>query len=522
MRLVTAAEMRAIDRHAIDQVGIPSLVLMENAGLKVLLTLEKVLAGLLNKRFTVVCGKGNNGGDGLVVARHLFNHQIAVHTFIIGQPRDLSPDAATNLKMLENSGYRPTFVSLPEDIDQLRVALEFSDVVVDALYGTGFSGVLEGIPAEAVRVMNLAGCRKVALDVPSGLCADSGRCSGPAFQADLTVTLGMPKLGLYLPPGCDLAGEVWVADIGLPFVSFESVPGRTTLLTQRVAASLMPQRPEHGHKGTFGHLLILAGSDEYQGAGSLVTYGALRSGAGLVTWGMPEGLNARISCEVLPDVIVRNFPSDSGGFDIGEEQVCDLAGVYRAIAAGSGWGRGESRRKTVRSLLRQWAGPLLLDADALNAVESIGELASYGESLVLTPHPGELARLTGQSVQSIREDPLRAAAAFIERVPCVLVLKGPVTIIMKCDGQAFILSRPNSGLARGGSGDLLAGLIGGFLAQGMPPFLAAAVGAWLHAEAGHIARQELGADAMTVTEMASLIPRAFRRLRGEEAAPAAG
>lgn len=522
MRLVTADEMRAIDRHAIDTVGIPGLVLMENAGIKVLLTLEKALSGLMEKRFTVVCGKGNNGGDGLVVARHLFNHQIPVHTFIIGERRDLSPDAAVNLKILENSGYRPVFVSLPEDLDQLRVALEFSDVAIDALFGTGFSGQVEGFAREVVRAFNEAGCRKVALDVPSGLCASTGRCSDPTIRADLTVTLGMPKLGLYLAPGCDFAGEVWVADIGLPPASFEAVPGKTTLLTQRQAASLMPIRSEHGHKGTFGHLLILAGSHEYQGAGSLVTYGALRSGVGLVTLGMPENLNARMSCEVLPEAIVRGFPATDGGFDLNEEQVGDLAGIYRAIVAGPGWGRGESRRRTVRSLLNTWAGPLLLDADALNAVDSMAELAPHAESLILTPHPGEMARLTGRSVQSIREEPLQAAAAFIERVPCVLVLKGAVTVVMNPEGQAFILSRPNSGMARGGSGDLLAGLIGGLLAQGLPPFIAAGIGCWIHAEAAQIARSQLGADAMTVSETASLIPRAFRRLRGEEAPSAAG
>ncbi|MBF0503022.1 MAG: NAD(P)H-hydrate dehydratase [Candidatus Riflebacteria bacterium] len=516
MRLVTATEMQAIDRHAIEQIGIPSLVLMENAGLKALLTLERALSGLGGKRFTIVCGRGNNGGDGLVMARHLFNHQIEVNTFIVGSPSELSPDATANLKILLNSNYQPIFMTQTEDLDHLRVALEFSDIAVDAIYGTGFSGHIEGYPREVVRIFNASRSKKISIDVPSGLCSNTGRLSNPSVIADLTVTLGLPKLGLYLHPGCETVGEIWVADIGLPQVSCDTIPGSVSLLTPRLASLLLPSRSNHAHKGSFGHLLILAGSAAYQGAGVLTSYGALRSGTGLVTLGLPAGLSEKMNVDVLPETILRACPSRDGGFAFGEAEVREFAGLYRAIVAGPGWGRSPDRRRSLQALINGWAGALLLDADALNAIEDTAQLANHCGDLVLTPHLGEMSRLTGKTVSAIRDDLLGTATEFTQRTKCVLVLKGSITVIMDPSGQTFLCARPNSGLARGGSGDLLSGLIGGMLAQGISAFAAAALGVHLHAEAAEIARSELGADAMTVSEIASFLPRAFRRLRGED------
>ncbi|NLI76784.1 MAG: NAD(P)H-hydrate dehydratase [Candidatus Riflebacteria bacterium] len=518
MRLVTAAEMRAIDHHAIGTVGIPGLVLMENAGLKVLFTLEKYLEGVKGKRFTVICGKGNNGGDGLVVARHLFNNQVPLNVFMVFPRQELSEEARANLAILQASGFQPVFMSDTDDLERLRVALEFSDCTIDALFGTGFSGEIEGYAREVVAIANEATSRRVAIDVPSGLCATTGSVSQVTFQAHATITLGAPKVGLFLFPGRDWAGEVWVADIGLPPVSFEAVPAGQTLLTQDLAASLLPPRPEQGHKGTFGQVLILAGSGDYQGAGVLATYGALRSGAGLVTLGMPSTVLANLSCAVLPDTIVRSFPEEEGGFALDDDAVRGFAGVYRALVAGPGWGKGRHRQASLLAILGGWAGGLVLDADALAAFPDRSRVACAGSDLVLTPHLGEMARLTGQPVGSIQADPLGAARKFVAQNPCVLVLKSSTTVVVGPNGHAFLCSRPNSGLARGGAGDLLSGLIGGLIAQGMSGLHAALLGVWLHSEAGAIARAELGPEAMTISEVASLLPRAFRRLRGEERA----
>ena len=517
MRLVTATEMREIDRHAIETVGINTLILMENAGLKVLLAMEKALSGLRDKRFTVVCGKGNNGGDGLVVARHLFNNGVAVNVFIAAKPDDLSQDAAKNVKVLQNCGFQPVFMSGTEDLAKLRVTLEFSDCAIDAVYGTGFSGQITGYYAEIVKILNESGAKKIAIDVPSGLCATTGALSDPSVFAQVTITLGLPKLGLYLHPGMEAAGEIWVADIGIPQISYDAVRNATLLLTRSVASGFMPARPSQGHKGTFGHVLILAGSQDYQGAGILTSYGSLRSGAGLVSLGLPEKVSAKLNCEVLPDVILRNFPEKDGGFALDENLIGEFGGVYDAIVAGPGWGKGQTRRKSVEILAKKWPGGLVLDADALNALANSEVLENHPGNLILTPHLGEMSRLCGKSISEIKENLINISREFALKNNCVLVLKSAVPVIADPSGRVLVCSRPNSGLAKGGSGDLLAGLIGGLLAQGIPALKAAAIGVFLHAEAGEIARQELGADAMTVSEVASLLPRAFKRLRGESA-----
>ncbi|HNV68418.1 MAG TPA: NAD(P)H-hydrate dehydratase [Candidatus Ozemobacteraceae bacterium] len=519
MRLVNASEMRAIDQFAMQKIGLTSRVLMENAGLKVLFTLERVFQGLRGKRFTVVCGKGNNGGDGLVMARHLLNNGVSVNVFVVAHEQDLTGDCAFQAEVMKNCGYDCAFMTSREDLDKLRVTLEFSDVAVDALYGTGFSGNVDGYAAEVVRIFNDCRGHRVAIDVPSGVCSTTGRVSDPHVNADLTITLGLPKLGLYLPPGLDAAGDVWLADIGIPPRALEVVAPRAYLVDQRLVQTLLPTRPEQSHKGTFGHVMILAGSHEYQGAGVLATYGALRSGAGLISLGLPEDVANGMTCEVLPDVITRRFPAKDGGFALDAEQVRAFVGQYRAVVAGPGWGRQQGRRTSLLALIQNWAGGLVLDADALNLLESMTELRGHGSDLVLTPHLGEMSRLTGKSIAVLKDDLPGAARELAERAQAVVLLKSAVTVIAIPDGRIFLLSRPNSGLARGGAGDLLAGLVGGFMAQGIPGWQAAIVGAFLHSEAGRIARDELGADAMTISEVASLIPRAFRQLRGEVSPP---
>lgn len=517
MRLVTASEMRSVDSHAIESVGIDSAILMENAGLKVLFAMEKILLGLRQKTFAIVCGRGNNGGDGLVVARHLFNNHVNVNTFIAGRRDELSPDAAKNLAILERCGYQPVFLRDLEDLDRFRVTLEFSDVILDAVYGTGFSGNrIEGYTGELIKLMNEAKAKKIALDVPSGLSATTGQVADPCVRADFTVTLGLPKLGLYLYPGLEAAGEVWIADIGLPQVSYDSVPVGSMLLNSLVAGSIMPTRSENSHKGTFGHVLILAGSHEYKGAGVLASYGALRSGVGLVTLGMPENVAGSLHCEVLPDVITRTFREKEGGFNFGEREVTELIGTYRSIVAGPGWGKNPSRLKSLESLLRIWAGGLVLDADALNLLSDINILKNHVSDLIITPHLGEAARLCGKTVSEISANLPDVARECARLANCVVVLKSSVTLIADPDGKLLVSSRPNSALAKGGSGDLLSGLIGGLMCQGLAAFHAAGAGVFLHAEAATIARTELGSDAVTVSEIASYLPRAFKRMRGEE------
>jgi NAD(P)H-hydrate epimerase len=516
MRLFTTEEMRAADRHAIETIGIPGLVLMENAGIKALITLEKILGGLKGKRFTIVCGKGNNGGDGLVIARHLFNNNVATQVFIVAPPEEMSAEARQNCEILANNGLEPALLKSRRDIDRLRIAMEFSECVVDCLFGIGIKGDITGFPADLVRAMNDTRACRVAIDVPSGLCATTGNLSDPSFNAQYTITLGAPKIGLFVFPGKRAAGEVWVADISLPEASAASAGCQHFLLTSDMVASILPPRDDGMHKGDGGKTLLLAGSAEYPGAGIIASYGALRSGTGIVQLLLPDCLRGNLSCQVLPEVIVNYLPSHDGGFAIDAGQAGELSGYTGCLLVGPGWGRSNSRAESLKQVLKSWKNLAVADADALNLISDHKLLKHAAGPLILTPHVGEMARLTGKTIDEIKGDHIGIAREFAVKHKLLVVLKSAVTVIADPGGNVFICSRPNSGMARGGSGDLLAGLICGLAASGISPLHAAIAGVFLLAEAGEIARNELGADAMTVSETASYIPAAFKKLRGNE------
>lgn len=515
MRLLTSDEMRAADLHAIDKVGISSLVLMENAGIKALLTLEKILGGLRQRRFCIVCGKGNNGGDGLVIARHLANNRVPVYIFLLAEPDKLSADARTNLEILKGMQVDFTLVKNEDDLSRMRIGMEFSDCLVDCIFGTGFSGEISGFYDDVVAAMNDSRAIKVSIDLPSGLCASTGKVASTSFIADYTITLGAPKLGLFLYPGKKYAGEVWVADIGIPEVSFTAAGNKNYLLTQQLAETLIPERHEQMHKGNAGKVLILAGSDQFQGAGIMASYGALRSGAGIVFLGLPDSLRGNLSCQILPETILSWFSSEDGGFALDAETIEGLNGRFRSLLAGPGWGRGEQRTRSLELLVNKWHGQLILDADALNALDKPEILKNAAMIPVLTPHIGEMARLCNKTIEEVSENSLELARKFACENRIILVLKSAVTLIADPTGRVFVSSRPNSGLARGGSGDLLAGLIAGLAATLVSPLNAAIVGVHLLSDAAEAAVADLGADAVTISEVASYLPKAFKKLRGE-------
>ncbi len=515
MRLLTADEMRAADAHAIKKIGIPSLVLMENAGVKSLFTLERILNGLRNRRFCIVCGKGNNGGDGLVIARHLVNNQVSSYVFLLASPDKLSPDARINLDILARMNVEFVVIKDEDDVNRLRIAMEFSDCILDCIFGNGFSGEISGLNAAVVNAMNDSRAVKVAIDLPSGLCASTGKNSLVSFHADYTITLGAPKIGLFLFPGKNIAGEVWVADIGIPAESFAVAGSQNFLLTRQLCETLIPSRSQQMHKGDAGKVLIFAGSDQYQGAAVLASYGALRSGAGMVHLALPDTLRTSLSCQLLPETIVSWHPSLDGGFKLESDDIEKLNGRFRSLLAGPGWGRSESCKRSLQNLLGAWHGPLVLDADALNLISDPTELKKTVSVPVITPHLGEMSRLCGKSIEEIKNDSVSIAREFAVNNRVIVVLKSAVTIVADHTGRAFILSRPNSGLARGGSGDLLSGLIAGLTATGISQLNAALAAVHLIADAAEAAVAELGADALTISEIASYLPRAFRKLRGE-------
>lgn len=502
MRVVGSAEMREIDRAAIEGAGIPSLSLMERAGGAVARVAVELAAP--GGRFVVVCGGGNNGGDGYVAARLLRAEGRDARVLAVVAAERLSPDAGAVREQAERAG-------VPIDEGVLALSAGGGDVVVDALLGTGLSRAPEGVHAEAIALMEAArrtGARVLAVDVPSGLSADTGRPLGPCVRADRTVTFAYAKRGLVLHPGAALAGEVTVEDIGIPPEAAARVPVECELLTEAEAALLVPPLPLEAHKGDAGRLLVVAGSPGKTGAAHLALTGALRGGAGLVT------LAAR--AEVLPLALAGRPEAMSlalaGGGPLGRADLEALSAAAEgadALAIGPGIPRGPETAELLVALLERARRPALLDADALNALAeapgALETLAGGGVPLVLTPHPGEMARLCGTSIGEIQSDRIGVAAARARAWRATVVLKGARTVVAAPDAPPAIIPTGNPGLATGGTGDVLAGLCGALLAGGLAPGAAARAAAWVHGRAGDLAARRAGQRGLVAGDLGEAI-----------------
>lgn len=513
MKLFTAEQMRSIDRYAIENIGIPSVVLMENAGTKALLSLEKILGTLKDKKITILCGKGNNAGDGFVIARHLLNNFVPVNIFLIDEPT--AKDAKTNLQILRSSGFSPIYIEKNEDLKKLKIAVEFSDCVIDCLFGTGFKGEIEGVYADAISVINASSVCKVSIDMPSGVCATTGRASQVTFKADYTICLAAPKVGMFLLPGKEFVGKIFITDIGIPQLCYQAEKSTCHLLTTDFTKTFLPLRKETIHKKQAGTVVIFAGSQQYGGAPVLASYGALRSGAGVVKLYMPDCLSGRVPFNVLPEVIIKYTDSKNGVLNLNTEELNDWLKNANAVLLGPGISIDSLTQNALEQLLDSCECPLILDADALSSVAKTDDLSKTKAKLIITPHLGEFAHLTGISTKEINDDIIKIAQEFAIKHNLILVLKSAITLIAEPNANVFVASNPNSGLAKAGSGDLLSGLIAGLAATGMQPLNAALIGVSLLSDAARLTRNDLGADSMTVSEVAANIPRAFKMLRGE-------
>jgi len=501
MRLVGSAEMREIDRAAIEGFGIPGLTLMDRAGRAVAET-AAAMAGAAG-RIVVLCGGGNNGGDGYVAARLLRGAGRDAHVVTLVPGSQLGADARVVREQAERAG-----VPIDEQGELSAFEAGPGDVLVDALFGTGLSRAPDGAFAEAIdRVNRLRerGARVLAVDIPSGLSADTGRPLGACIRADRTVTFGFMKRGLFIHPGAAYAGEVEVVDIGIPPGAAERVPVRCEILTEAEARALLPPRPPDAHKGDAGRLLVVAGSLGKTGAAHLALLGALRGGAGLVTLATRE--------EVLPFALAgrpeaMSLPLIGAGPLARADLEPLLAAARQADAAviGPGIPRGPETAVLLRGFLAGAGIPAVLDADALNAIA--GEGALSGElpaGLVLTPHPGEMARLCGQGVDDVQRDRIGVAAAGAARWGATVVLKGARTVVADRSGPPAVIPTGNAGMASGGTGDVLAGLVGALLAGGLPPFAAARVGAWVHGRAGDLAARRWGERGLLAGDLADAL-----------------
>lgn len=519
VKVLTAAAMREVDRRTIEECGLPGIVLMENAAMRVveaILSLRPAPVQVL-----MAAGPGNNGGDGLAAARLLQQAGFAVTLWSTVAPGGYRGDAAINEQFLRHSGFAVKHILDYGALGELRADLDRADLVVDALFGTGLSRAAEGVSAAVIEAVNAAAAPVLAVDLPSGIRADSGEAPGAAVQARWTVSLAFPKPGLLQHPGAALAGEVMVGEIGIP--AHLAAAEKAAVTTAELLYPALPARPQSSHKGSFGRVLVIAGSTGMSGAAVLASEAALRGGAGLVYLAAPASLCTALGAQ-LREVIVIPLPESAPG--VIEPQAAGLllekALRCDALAAGPGLAPLKETAALIGELLRRTPCPAVLDAGALAALASHPKegrralLQGAGQPVLLTPHPGEMAALTGLSTGEIQRDRPAAARRFAREWGCILVLKGAGTISASPGGEIRFNPTGGPALATAGTGDLLTGLLASLLAQGTAPFEAAAAAAYIHGLAGDLLPEGRGYRAGDILER---FPEAFQRLRREAAAP---
>jgi NAD(P)H-hydrate epimerase len=534
-RVLSAAESRAVDRQLVARTGLPSLVLMENAGRGIA---EVVLGRLASRRqarggrrVIIVCGPGNNGGDGFVVARHLWlagQGEFSVEVYLATPEDRLSGDAALMFRALTGALPEVRIVdrSRQDDAAAWRADLAGADLVVDALFGTGLRAAVAGIPAIAIGAINAArrqGALVVAADVPSGIDADTGRSLGVAVEADVTATVGTHKLGLVLDAAASV-GDVEVVGLGFPFRESDAeapsppAPDRRApscyLLAESDVRERLPRRAADAFKGTAGHLVVVAGSAGKTGAAVLVAKAAMRTGAGLVTVATTSAAQAALDAKVI-EIMTASYSAGEDADD-GSRAAIDLLlerPQVRALALGPGIPVGPRMHSLVRALVSGLGLPMVIDADGLNLLgpDAAALLAEASAPRVVTPHPGEMARMVGVRSADVQANRLATARDFAERSRAIVVLKGARTLIAAPDGTVFVSPIAEPALATAGSGDALTGVIGGLIVQGTDPLVAAQIGVLLHGRAGSVAAAVHGTNGVMAGDLPDAVAEVARR-----------
>lgn len=533
MKIVTAEEMRLLERQAAEK-GLTSDILMENAGLSVAKEALRLCGGVIGKRIVVLVGPGNNGGDGLVAARHLHNWGAAVRVYLCQRNTSQRPPTRTSHGLQINEDKKldlvlemgiPT-IQAAEDkgLTSLESSLASADCVLDALLGTGKARPIEGIMALVAQKLRQAKAKHsrlmvASVDLPSGLNPNSGTMDPNGVQADVTIALGYPKVGLFSFPGAQNVGELRVVDIGLPEVLGKDVS--LELMTSIWASSVLPARPLDANKGSFGRVLVFAGSINYIGAAYLACAGAARSGAGLVTLATPCSLVPVVAGK-LTEVTYLPLPETSPGLLLPSDEFLKAGQTYYdACLIGCGLGQSPGATKLVKRVTvsgeistKCW----VIDADALNILSpDISGWQKLGNNVILTPHPGEMARLVGCSVEEIQSHRIKVAREMAVKWGKVVVLKGAFTVVANQEGYVMLSPFANPGLSTAGTGDVLAGIIAGLAAQGLSAWDAAACGVYVHGASGEIMRQEIGDAGLLASDLLPAIPRAIKTLKAEGA-----
>ncbi len=514
MKVVTASEMRGIDRTTIEDIGIPSMVLMERAGISVVKRIIEKFPVI--QPVAVLSGGGNNGGDGLVIARELQRAGYNVKVFLLSPEDRLSKDCRNQYEIVKKLGLKVVINRAPSGKD-LK-----DSIVVDAIIGTGLNKPLRDNLSKIVRLVNQYASYVVAVDIPTGISSDTGEVMGEAVRADTTVTFGLPKIGHLLPPGSEYTGELFVEDIGFPPHLTNSDSLKVELIEEDIIKALIPYREQDTHKGDYGHILIVGGSVGKTGATLMAARAALKAGAGLVTIALPDAAAKALMGSVLEEMMLPLPCSEDGTISMTAlDSIMDFIHERAdVLAIGPGLGRSKETWQLVRELVRLSPLPMVIDADGLNALSESGYeglkrlFCKTISPSVLTPHLGEMSRLAGCSTEEVRANRLDISRSFSEETAAVLVLKGAPTVISTPEGNQYINSTGNPGMATAGAGDVLTGIIAALIGQNLSPVDASIAGVYIHGLSGDIAARHLTEYSLTAGELIKFLPDAFRRLLG--------
>lgn len=516
MKVSLVKEMRLVDKRAGEVYGLPEILLMENAGRQTAAAMTDLLGSVRGKSICILAGSGNNGGDAFVAARYLYNEGAAVKIFLTGNPEHIKASPALMQQALTAMGIPVHGLTGERDMDRLRLALRFADGILDGILGTGFRGTLRPLVRQAVELVNAAKKPVLAIDIPSGVEADTGGVNETAVQADCTITLGLSKPGHYLSPGAEHAGRLIVDGIGIPRQLLEDHAILQELIDEDLAKALLPQRPRAAHKGSCGRILVIAGSRGMTGAAAMCSLAALRAGCGIVTLAVPESLQPLLAVK-LTEVMTKAIPEEEAGILGGKkaaEMLTALSEDYDAVLIGPGLGRAVATGELVRTLIKAVDKPLLLDADAIYALCEEPELLREAKQVpVLTPHLGEMAGLLGLSVADLREDLVGVARDAAAEYQAIFVLKSECTLVAYPDGHVYFTTKGNAGMATAGAGDVLAGTIAGLMKQ-MPAAKAPLLGVYLHGLAGDLADEEK-AEGLIAGDILAQLPAARRFLQNQ-------
>ena len=518
--LVTAAEMQSLDRRTIDEAKVKGTTLMERAGHGVVQVLERIFGPPAKMPITILCGKGNNGGDGLVIARLLKQMRARVVVVLLDTPHALTKDAQSMYRRLRKVS--PSIIKVQPSDETLRTSIKEASLIIDALLGTGLSSDVRDPYYSAIQYTNDESVPCLAVDLPSGINSDTGKAMGIAIRAQATVTFGCPKIGLYLGEAINHAGQIITVDIGIPQQYVQELATSCFLLTPATISPLLPLREKDSHKGTFGHAGIIAGSSGKTGSAALAARATLRVGAGLVTVAIPKSVQPSLDAKLF-EPMTQAMPETST-HTLSHNALIPLLQFSQnltALAVGPGIGTDTETAELMSALLPQLRQPLVIDADALNILANdLSVLSTRKGPTILTPHPGEMARLVKQSsAKVINQDRLEIARQFAKKHEVILILKGARTVIANPDGETAICDTGNPGMASAGMGDALTGVIVGFLAQGLSPWHAACAGVCLHGLAGDMAAQTVGEHGLIATDLIEYLPRTLQSMYSQAQHP---